>query len=169
MKTIVHTRSLTDYRTHLWALTFVAGNVLLPQLFHLWGAGGPVFLPILFFTLIAAATMGRSVALVTGVLSPLISAALTGMPSGAILIILMVKSVALALVAGSYFEKQGMLRPLPLVGAILISQAAGFFASLAFHFPAQVAWQSMLISWPGMALQCIAGSALWYWFSTRKL
>ena len=41
-------------KTYLAAALFVAGNIALPQLFHTVRLGGPTWLPIYFFTLIAA-------------------------------------------------------------------------------------------------------------------
>lgn len=50
-------------KTYWTAFLFVAGNVLLPQLCHLFPLGGVRWLPIYFFTLVGAYKYGRRVAL----------------------------------------------------------------------------------------------------------
>ena len=42
--------SVVNVRTYLFAVLFVGGNMLLPQLCHLMPDGGKIFLPIYFFT-----------------------------------------------------------------------------------------------------------------------
>lgn len=41
-----------ETETYLMAALFIAGNIVLPQLFHLIPQGGIIWLPIYFFTLI---------------------------------------------------------------------------------------------------------------------
>ena len=67
-------------RTYVFSALFIAGNILLPQLCHTIHLGGPMLLPIYFFTLIGAYKYGWCVGLLTAVLSPLINSMLFGMP-----------------------------------------------------------------------------------------
>ena len=67
-----------EAKTYGIALLFVAGNIILPQLFHLIPQGGITWLPIYFFTLIAAYKYGWKVGLLTAVLSPVANALLFG-------------------------------------------------------------------------------------------
>ena len=67
-------------RTYVFSALFIAGNILLPQLCHTIHLGGPMLLPIYFFTLIGAYKYGWRVGLLTAVLSPLINSMLFGMP-----------------------------------------------------------------------------------------
>ena len=60
-------------RTYGFSALFIAGNILLPQLCHTIHLGGPMLLPIYFFTLIGAYKYGWRVGLLTAVLSPLIN------------------------------------------------------------------------------------------------
>ena len=53
--------SAANVRTYLFAILFVAGNILLPQLCHLVPEGGKILLPIYFFTLIGAYKFGLKV------------------------------------------------------------------------------------------------------------
>ena len=70
----------SNARTYLMAALFIAGNMALPQLFHLIPQGGITWLPIYFFTLIGAYKFGWKVGLLTAVLSPIINSLLFGMP-----------------------------------------------------------------------------------------
>lgn len=72
--------SVVNVRTYLFAVLFVGGNMLLPQLCHLMPDGGKIFLPIYFFTLIASYKFGLKVGILTAVLSPLCNHLLFGMP-----------------------------------------------------------------------------------------
>ena len=77
--------SYSQMKTYLLAALFVVGNIALPQLCHLMPQGGLIFLPIYFFTLVAAYKYGFTVGLTTAVLSPLVNSALFGMPPAAAL------------------------------------------------------------------------------------
>ena len=69
----LYSYNFTSVRTYLFAIIFIAGNLLLPQLAHFVPNGGPMLLPIYFFTLIAAYKYGIRVGLLTALLSPLIN------------------------------------------------------------------------------------------------
>ena len=75
----------SNARTYLMAALFIAGNMALPQLFHLIPQGGITWLPIYFFTLIGAYKFGWKVGLLTAILSPIINSLLFGMPLPAVL------------------------------------------------------------------------------------
>ena len=64
----LYSLNYSNVKTYLFALLFVAGNIVLPQLCHLIPAGGPTLLPIYFFTLIASYKYGFRVGLLTAVL-----------------------------------------------------------------------------------------------------
>lgn len=83
-------------KTYWTAFLFVAGNVLLPQLCHLFPLGGVRWLPIYFFTLVGAYKYGWRVGLLTAVASPWLNSALFGMPAAAVLPAIGLKSVLLA-------------------------------------------------------------------------
>ena len=77
----LHSLGYDQAKTYWIAALFVAGNVLLPQLCHLVPQGGVRWLPIYFFTLIAAYKYGWRAGMLTAVASPLINSALFGMPA----------------------------------------------------------------------------------------
>lgn len=87
----------SNVKTYLIAALFIAGNMALPQLFHLIPQGGITWLPIYFFTLIGAYKFGWKVGLLTAVLSPIANSLLFGMPLPAVLPAILLKSVLLAI------------------------------------------------------------------------
>jgi hypothetical protein len=165
MKTAVQTLtlSLKSSRTYLWAGIFVAGNVLLPQLCHAVGMGGQILLPILLFTLVAAARYGLACGLMTAVLSPLVSSLLFGMPTGIMLPILMVKSLVLAAAVGTLVYRVGQLKLWHGIVAIALYQIVGFGFTAALTGSMEAAWTAVAVSWPAMILQVIAVLLMIQW------
>ena len=96
-----HNLSFTEAKTYLFATLFIAGNIILPQLVHFVPNGGPMLLPIYFFTLIAAYRFGIQTGMLTAILSPVINSLLFGMPMLAMLPIILIKSSLLAIAASS--------------------------------------------------------------------
>lgn len=71
----------SEAKTYLAAALFLAGNIVLPQLFHTIRLGGPTWLPIYFFTLVGAYKYGWRAGLLTALASPVANALLFGMPA----------------------------------------------------------------------------------------
>lgn len=59
---------------------FIAMGLILPMVFHTVGAGGSIFLPMHIPVLIAGFCLGLPYALAVGVITPILSSLLTGMP-----------------------------------------------------------------------------------------
>lgn len=59
---------------------FLAFGLIVPQLFHLVGMAGPVFLPMHIPVLLCGFLLGPKMGLVIGAITPLLSSVLTGMP-----------------------------------------------------------------------------------------
>lgn len=146
-----------EMRTYLFALLFIAGNIVLPQLCHLIPQGGLMLLPIYFFTLIAAYKFGFRVGLLTAVLSPLINSALFGMPPAAALPIITIKGVLLAGAAAWMASKSKGASLLALVAAVLGYQLAGGAIEWAMTGSIASALQDWKLGWPGMMLQAVGG------------
>ncbi len=156
----LYTLGYNQAKTYLAVAVFVAGNILLPRLFHLASMGGPTWLPIYFFTLVAACKYGWKAGLLTALLSPLANSLLFGMPSSEVLPAIMVKSVLLALIA-AFAAKRFAKVSLPILAGVVLSyQVIGALAgwSITGSFPAAV--QGFLIAWPGMLLQIFGGYLL---------
>ncbi len=150
---------LNNVRTYLFATVFVIANLLLPQLVHLIPQGGLIFLPIYFFTLIAAYKFGIHVGLLTAVLSPLANNLLFGMPPAEVLPVIVVKSVILALAAAMAAKYFGKVSFWGILMAILAYQLIGIGMEWAITQNFYTALQDFRIGIPGMCIQWIGG----YW------
>lgn len=144
-------------RTYIFALLFIAGNIVLPQLCHLFPQGGLIMLPIYFFTLIAAYKFGFRVGLLTAILSPLVNSALFGMPPAAALPIIMIKGVLLAGAAAWMASKSKGATLLALIGVVLAYQLFGGLIEWAMTGSLASALQDWKLGWPGMLLQAVGG------------
>ena len=146
-----------NVKTYLTALLFVAGNMILPQIFHLVPQGGITWLPIYFFTLVAAYKYGWKGGLLTGVLSPVINSLFFGMPAFGLLPVILLKSVLLAMAAGFAAYRFQRVSLLVLLGVVLFYQVLGTLGEWAIEGSFFVAVQDFRIGLPGMALQVIGG------------
>lgn len=147
-------------RTYLVAALFALGNIALPQLCHLAHLGGPTWLPIYFFTLIAAYKFGWRAGLLTAVASPLANALLFGMPTAAMVPAILLKSAVLALVAGWTAARFGRVSLLLLAGVVLAYQTLGTLGEWALFGDFRAAVQDFRLGLPGMALQIFGGWAV---------
>ena len=147
--------NFSETRTYLWAVLFIACNLLLPQLCHLYPQGGIVFAPLSFVILAGAYKLGWKVALLAAVASPLVNHWLTGMPAWGVLQVMMLKLVVLAIVAGltaQHFKKVS----LPLIAAvILVAEALGALGELALTGSVDATVQDFTIGYPGLLLQLV--------------
>lgn len=146
-----------EVRTYMFALLFIAGNIVLPQLCHLFPQGGLILLPIYFFTLIAAYKYGFRVGLLTAVLSPLVNSVLFGMPPAAALPIIMIKGVLLAGAAAWMANKSKGASLLALIGVVLGYQLVGGLFEWAMTGEIAKALQDWKLGYPGMILQAVGG------------
>lgn len=149
--------TITNYRTYLFALLFIAGNVLLPQLCHLLPDGGKVWLPIYFFTLIASYKFGIKVGLLTALLSPLFNHILFGMPPAGMLPVLLVKSTLLAVAASWIALKSRKLSLWHVALVVVAYQLAGGMAEWGISGSLAAALQDFRLGFPGMLLQVLGG------------
>lgn len=162
METSVKLYSLqySQAKTYLFATLFVIGNILLPQLTHTVPQGGFIFLPIYFFTLIAAYKYGWQAGLLTAVLSPVVNHLMFGMPPMPVLPAILTKSVFLALsaaFAAHYFKRISI--PI-LIGVVLTYQVFGTLVEWAMIGNFFKAVQDFRIGIPGMLIQILGGYGL---------
>ena len=149
--------SYSQLKTYLLASLFIVGNIALPQLCHLMPNGGLIFLPIYFFTLVAAYKYGLIVGLTTAVLSPLVNSALFGMPPAAALPIILIKSVTLAVAAAFIAKKTNKVTLLTVALAVITYQLIGSLAEWAMTGSIDKASQDIILGWPGCLIQIIGG------------
>lgn len=150
----------SNARTYFIAALFIAGNLVLPQLFHLIPQGGITWLPIYFFTLIGAFKFGWKVGLLTAIISPFINSLLFGMPVPAVLPAIMLKSVLLAAAAGWAAHRFNRISLPILLAVVLFYQVAGTLGEWALTGSFFLAMQDFRIGVPGMGLQVIGGYLL---------
>ena len=149
--------SYSQLKTYLIAAAFIVGNIALPQLCHLMPQGGLIFLPIYFFTLVAAYKYGFTVGLTTAVLSPLVNSALFGMPPVAALPIILIKSVTLAVAAAWIARKTSKVTLLTVALAVIAYQLIGSLAEWAMTGSIEKASQDIVLGWPGCLIQIVGG------------
>lgn len=149
--------SYSQLKTYLIAAAFIVGNIALPQLCHLMPQGGLIFLPIYFFTLVAAYKYGFTVGLTTAVLSPLVNSALFGMPPAAALPIILIKSVTLAVAAAWIARKTSKVTLLTVALAVIAYQLIGSLAEWAMTGSIEKASQDIVLGWPGSLIQIVGG------------
>ena len=155
--TKLYSLNLGNIKAYLFAGLFILGNLLLPQLVHLIPNGGLIFLPIYFFTLIAAYKYGMYVGLLTAVLSPLANSLLFGMPVAAMLPAIMTKSVILAIAATLTAKHFGKVSIWGILLAILAYQFIGTGIEWAMTQNFFVAVQDFRMGIPGMLIQLFGG------------
>lgn len=147
-------------KTYLFSLLFIAGNLLLPQIAHLIPNGGLIFLPIYFFTLIAAYKFGPTVGLLTAVFSPLLNNLLFGMPPLVVLPSIFIKSIILAIAASLLAKYFGKVSFWGLLLAVIAYQLVGTVAEWIIVRDLNTALQDFRIGFPGIIIQLIAGFGL---------
>lgn len=154
---VLYQLSYSQMKTYLLAALFVVGNIALPQLCHLMPQGGLIFLPIYFFTLVAAYKYGFTVGLTTAVLSPLVNSALFGMPPAVMLPIILIKSVTLAVAAAMIAKKTNKVTLLTVALAVIAYQFIGLLAEWAMTGSIEKASQDIILGWPGCLIQIVGG------------
>ena len=150
----------SEAKTYLAAALFLAGNIVLPQLFHTIRLGGPTWLPIYFFTLVGAYKYGWRAGLLTALASPVANALLFGMPAAAALPAIVLKSVLLAVAASLAAWRAGRVTLPLLAGVVLFYQLFGSLGEWAWTGSAEAALQDIRIGLPGMLAQVFAGYAV---------
>ena len=159
--------SYRDSRAYMAAALFVAGNIVLPQLCHLVPQGGLVWLPIYFFTLVAAYKFGLTAGLLTAVTSPVANSLLFGMPAAAMLPIILVKSVLLALAASFVASKVRGVALWAVALAVVAYQAVGTMAEWGMTGSLTAALQDIRLGWPGILVQIFGGYVVMKYLKVR--
>lgn len=119
-------------RTIAKDLTFtsilIAIGVLLPSVFHAFNLGGPVFLPMHIPVILCGFLVGRRYGLLCGMIVPLLSSVLTGMPP------LFPVALTMSIELGAYGYVTGLLAKktnvyVALMGAQLTGRVVGAITS----------------------------------------
>ncbi|MCQ2227113.1 MAG: ECF transporter S component [Bacteroidales bacterium] len=160
LNTAVYQLRITEAKTYLMAALFVVGNIVVPQLCHLMPKGGLIFLPIYFFTLIAAYKYGMIAGLMTAICSPLVNHILFAMPPTHALPILLIKSTLLAIIAATIARRVGRVALWAVALSVVGYQLAGLFFEWPMTGSLYAALQDIRIGYPGMLIQIFFGYAL---------
>ena len=153
----LYSLNYNNVKTYLAASLFIAGNILLPRLFHLIPQAGITWLPIYFFTLVGAYKYGWRTGLLTALASPLVNAALFGMPAVTALPAILVKSALLAGTAGYAARRFNRVSVALLAAVVLFYQIVGSAGEWALTGSFTAAVQDFRIGIPGMLLQVFGG------------
>lgn len=157
-------KPLMDVRKMVLAAMLVASGILLPVLFHMLGLGS-VFLPMHIPALIAGMMLPWPYALGVGVLTPVLSALLTGMPPVFPMLPIMVVELGVYALSGSLLAHKAGWKPVvALLTSMLLGRVA---ASLAAYVmvgvfqaplpPTPWAYFAAMVSGglPGLAVQLV--------------
>lgn len=115
------------------------------------------WLPIYFFTLVAAYKFGFAAGLLTALLSPLANNLMFGMPPAPMLPIILSKSVLLAAAAAFFARKAGRVALWAVAASVVAYQAVGTMVELGMSGSLSVALQDIMIGWPGILMQVFGG------------
>ena len=147
----------------------IALAVILPQIVHLalGQPGGVQLLPMYMPVLIGGCLLGRRWGMVVGVLSPVVSFAITllfgeAMPALPRLPFMMAELAVFALVSG-LFSKKIYENGLWAFPAVILAQIAGrsvFLGLVAIFqgvapFTVEMIWSQILTGWVGLAIQAV--------------
>ena len=143
----------------------IAGAVVFPQILHLAGAAlgaggmlGQIFLPMYLPILILGFTRGRISGAIVGLLAPLVSFALTGMPTAALLPFITLELIATGWLAGT-FSSMRLPAVLRVLSVQMLAKAVRLFAlALSLYLTsgtltASAVFSGILTSIPGVLLQ----------------
>lgn len=142
---------------------FVAVGIILPMIFHSFGMGGPMFLPMHIPVLIGSALISPSSAILLGTLTPIMSSLLTGMPPVYPMLPIMIFELATYAFVISYLEKNTDMN---IYLQLVISMIAGrimaglvvalLFFGLGFQTnPVNFIIGAIVTGLPGIAIQFI--------------
>lgn len=158
----------------------IIAAVALPQLLHIIGlvsnmgtALGETFLPMHIAILAAGLLGGGTVGFVSGALAPLISFALTGMPTVYMLPFMMIELAFYGLICGLLANKN-----MPTLAKLLIAQIGGravravFIVAAFFLLGSKIApsviWTSIAAGLPGLILQWTLIPLMIFYINTKS-
>lgn len=141
---------------------FIACGVILPMVFHMFSMGGTVFLPMHIPVLIAGYFLGPMYGAAVGIVTPIISGLLTGMPPLVpVMPIMAFELCGYGLFTGLIFEKTNKIY-LSLISAMvagrLLAIVGAFVISLTLApkiNPIAYVVGGLSIAIPGMIIQLI--------------
>jgi hypothetical protein len=154
-------------RTWPAALVLVAAAQALPWIVHLLHLPGPVLLPMPFAALLAGLALGPVAGLLNGLIAPLASFAVSGLPPGGLLPVLAVEMAAYGGAAGFLARRTAWRGPWVVLASLvagrmaLLAAVAVMGPSLGITGPAGAyVLRAAAAGWSGIALQVVVLSAV---------
>lgn len=123
----------TEIRTYIFASAFILLNVAVPWVFHQFHLAGPTFLPMHIFVLVAGLLFGWRLGLMVGLLTPLTSYAISGMPGLQVLPQIAVELSTYGLIAGILRERFNLRVIWALLGAMIAGRLALLLGVLVIY------------------------------------
>ena len=182
MATLVRTKPKVSVKVQTLATVgALAAAVAPPQVFHAVGAVsglgtalGETFLPMHLPILLVGLTAGPAAGAISGVLAPLVSFALSGMPTAAMLPFMMIELLCYGLFAGLMRTAR-----IPSLGKVVLAQIGGravraaailiaFYGLGSTAIPVAIIWRSIPTGLPGLLLQWALLPLLLYWIENRS-
>ncbi len=170
----------TDIRSYALIALFVLLNVAVPWVFHQFHLAGATYLPMHIFVLISGLAFGWQAGLIVGLLTPLASYAVSGMPVLQILPQLVVELSFYGLLAGTLREKLNLRVVWALVGAMIGGRLSLLLAALVIYLvsgeiygplgleinPFFSVWSAIKQGWPGIVIQLVMIPVI-FWMTGR--
>jgi predicted membrane protein len=148
-------------RNLTFAAVLLAVGILLPQLLHLLGNLGTVFLPMHLGVIVAGYLLPPGWCLALGLLTPLLSSVLSGMPPFPLNYLIAIELAVLGF-ALSTIKRQGWSDRKKLIAAMLLSRLVRILATwivaqtLSFPFNLKALMSLMFImGLPGIVIQIL--------------
>ncbi|NLJ99256.1 MAG: ECF transporter S component [Tissierellia bacterium] len=139
------------------AAVLLAIGILLPLIVHISGINGAVFLPMHIPVLIAGLMIGSPLGFIIGVLSPIVSNLLTGMPPIPILWIMIVELSIYGLTSGYLYRKVKMSLLPSLIFSMILGRLAGALTVLLLGMGLGIPVPPMDIYVKGITLTALPG------------
>ncbi len=126
----------TEIRSYIFAGVFISLAAAVPWVFHQFHLAGSIFLPMHIFVFAAGLLFGWRLGLIVGLLAPLTSYAVSGMPMLQTLPQILVELSAYGLVAGILRERFNLRVVWSLLGAMVAGRLALFLGVLVIYLTA---------------------------------
>ena len=147
---------------------FVALAVALPLVSHQFNLAGPTFLPMHLFVITAGLLFGWRAGLLVGLLTPLVSFTVSGMPFLPVLPQITAEIMVYGLAAGFLREKLKLNLYLSLILAMIIGRIGLFLAVWILATnpagPLTGLWKVISIGWVGIIIQVALIPVIVIWF-----
>ncbi len=111
---------------------FIALGLLVPILFHAVGGAGPVFLPMHLPVLIGGFILSPKFAVLVGLLTPLLSSVLTGMPIFMPMAFIMMAELGIYGLTVSLLKEKGINNIITLISAMILGRISAVIAVAIF-------------------------------------